>query len=129
MKETGKVIKITHDEVTIEVIPPKVCTKCSACHAAQAQNITLSGEKARGLKLGESVSVEIDTSPILKVYTLFYGVPLLVFMTTILLLYLLFKSPLMSLAGSVLTVAVTYVLVGRYAKNRQELYPKICPRD
>ena len=128
MKEEGKIIKIDGTEAVIEVSPQEVCSKCGSCGAAKPRRVTVSAEKKAGLGVGDRVEVEVDTSSMMKVYILVYGIPLLAFLISIFSLYLISASPLVSFGGAILATVVIYVFIGRYMRSRPGFSPEICAK-
>lgn len=128
MKEEGIVIKIENGDVVIETKPKEVCTKCCSCGAGRPQRVTISGEKAKGLKEGDRVEVEVETGSMMKVYLLLYGLPLAIFVGTVLVLYAVSNSPLISFFGGAAGTVITYFFVGYFVRKNQDFIPDICVR-
>ncbi len=129
MKEEGKVIKISKGIATIEITPRKECTKCCSCNAARFRHITISGEKAKALSMGDHVEIEISTASMMKIYILLYGVPLLAFVVGVFSLYAFFKSPIISFIGAFISTLLAYLMVGFYIRRNFNFSPDICVKN
>ncbi len=125
MKEQGIVIEITDSEATIRINAHEACTKCCSCKGKDDQTITISGKKREGLNVGDNVEVDIEEGSMLRVYSLLYAVPLVVFVVAILTLYSVLSSPILSFMGAIAFVVVTYFIVSRYIKKLSDLAPNI----
>jgi positive regulator of sigma E activity len=128
MKEEGKIIKIEGSEAVIEVSPQEACSKCCSCGAARARRVTVSADKTAGLSVGDIVEVEVDTSSMMKVYILMYGIPLVAFLFSIFSLYLVSSSPPVSFVGAILATGIIYLFIGRYMRSRPGFSPEICAK-
>jgi len=64
----------------------------------------------------------------MRVYTLFYGIPLAVFLASILAIYAACRVPITSFLGAVACTVITYVCVGYYIRKNPRFYPNICPK-
>ena len=126
MKEQGTVIEVKVDSVVIESAPKEVCTKCCSCGASRPRQITISGEKAKGLKVGDTVEIDIASGMMMRLYTLFYGIPLAVFVVSILAIYAVCRVPIASFLGAVICTVITYVCVGYHIRKNPRFYPNIC---
>ena len=129
MKENGVVKKINDGVVTVEIIPPEECKGCGSCGAAQPRFVNVNADGLGDIQEGTPVTVNVDAPAMLKVYLLLYGVPLVVFVSLILVVYAILGNPLWSFAIAVLTTVSVYGLIGRYMKNKPEFLPKICLRQ
>ncbi len=129
MKESGKVININDINVTIEVEPQEACTKCCSCNASKKREVTIKKtNETKELKIGDNVEVEINTASMLKVYFLIYGCPLVVFVSSLLVVYSFIASPIISFVAAIGATIATYLLIGRYMRNRREFLPTVCPK-
>lgn len=126
MKEEGIVIKIGKDTATIEIPPRKECTGCCSCRASGPRSITISGEKAKLLKPGDHVEIDIDTSSMMQVYVLLYGFPLAAFLGGVLILYAVLRSPIISFLGAIAATVVAYALAGLYIRRNLRFSPEVC---
>ena len=125
MKEQGIVIEIKNSEAIVEVSPSEACSKCCSCGAGRPRKITL---PAGNLKAGDKVEVEVDTSSMMKVYCLLYGIPLVVFVSTLIVTYYFSNSPIISFVGGIAGTAISCLLAGIYLRRRSEFIPQICKK-
>ncbi|MFC1480028.1 SoxR reducing system RseC family protein [Candidatus Omnitrophota bacterium] len=124
-KEEGKVIKLENASAIIEVVPHEACTKCCSCRASALRHLTVSGENAQGLAVGDRVELDIDPSVMTRVYIFLYAIPLAAFVATVFALYAFLRSPVLSAFGGLLATVVTYLFVGRYAGKTPNLSVKV----
>ncbi|MDD5634532.1 MAG: SoxR reducing system RseC family protein [Candidatus Omnitrophica bacterium] len=128
MREEGKIVDITGKNVVVEVSPKDTCTKCCSCNAAYKRKLVLANDKAKSLKIGDQVEVEVDTASIMKIYLLLYAVPLLLFIITVFMVYFMTMKPVVSVAAGVFAIVISYVAVGTIIKNNKKFYPAICDK-
>jgi positive regulator of sigma E activity len=126
MKEEGIVIKIGKDTATIEIPPRKECTKCCSCGASGPRRTVVSGDKAKGLRVGDRVEIDIETGSMMRVYILLYALPLAAFVMAALILHAVFRSPAASFAGAIISTIITYMLVGFYIRRNPGFSPDVC---
>ena len=129
MKEHGKVVEAGSDTVVVEVKPHEECHKCGVCGAGRPRRISVSGETARGFSVGDEVEVEIESSEMLKLYSFLYGIPLVAFAGTVLVLYAVTKSPVLSFIGALAVTALAFAVAGIYVKKYPGFVPKIVKRS
>ena len=128
MKEKGKVIRIGEGVAVVETMPVEACTKCCSCGAGKPRKVTLSGEKAAGLRVGDAVEIEIADSSMMRVYLLMYALPLIIFVASVFLMYLFTASPLASFLMGLTATALTYFVIGRLINKGIPLLPDTCVR-
>ena len=87
------------------------------------------GEQARGLKEGESVEIEVDSSVMMKAYVMLYAVPLIVFVSSVLILYQLTRIPGLSFIAALINTSIAYLLIGKYLRSGDDYMPSICGRE
>ncbi|MGD2278570.1 MAG: SoxR reducing system RseC family protein [Candidatus Omnitrophota bacterium] len=125
MKEEGTVVEVGETSAVIEIKAHEECHKCGLCRVARARRITVSGEDAKGLIVGERVEIELESSVMLKLYFLIYGMPLAAFAGTALLLHAATESPVLSFTGAILATVIAYIAAGTYTKKSPDFTPKI----
>lgn len=126
MKEKGKVVSIEEGDAVVALDSREACSKCCACDPTKrGSNITVRSPQAEGLSVGDTVEVEITCTSMMKIYTILYGVPLLVFVGIMLVIYGLSKSPVASFAGAIISTILTYLLIGYYIKRTSGIMPDI----
>jgi positive regulator of sigma E activity len=109
----------------IEIPPADACTKCCSCSAAKPKQVRIDGGNMPEVAVGDMVTVDIDTSSMMKVYLMVYALPLLVFVSTLLCAYALSRSPIVSFAAGLGATAVTYFFISRYIKSRPVTLPQV----
>jgi positive regulator of sigma E activity len=125
MKEEGTVVRVDKNSASIEIKPHEECTKCCSCGAHRPRQVTVSGEKAKKLKAGDRVMVEIDSSAMMRLYLVLYAVPLGVFVIAALLLFSLSGSPLLSFSGAIVCTAGSYFAAGRLIRTDPAFSPEV----
>jgi positive regulator of sigma E activity len=129
VKEKGIVLEVKDNIVAVEVKPHEECHKCGICGAGRPRKITVTGEGAQGLASGDKVDLEIEPAVMLKIYSLLYGIPLIVFVGMSLFLYAALHSPLISFAGALAATSLTYIATGFYTRNSPHLSPRVIKKQ
>jgi positive regulator of sigma E activity len=129
MKEQGKIVKTDDREAVIEIKPHDECHKCGICGGARPRKITVSRDAARGLNEGDTVEVEIEPPKMLMLYSVLYGLPLVVFSGAIFFLYSVMQSPLASFAGALVFTALTFAGTGFYIRKNRLFSPHITKKS
>ena len=125
MKEEGTVIRIEKDIAVVEITPSEKCTKCCSCGASKARQVTVAGEAASSLAVGQKVKVEIDSSVMLKLYLMVYAVPLAVFVSVVILLHIFTGSPIISFTGALAATILVYLVMGHFIKTNPSFSPTV----
>lgn len=125
MKEKGTVIKVEGLSAEIKIDPKEACSKCCACSGGKNRRLIYTGEKAKDLKAGDIVDVEVETGSMTKVYSLLYGLPLVSFIVCVIAAYIITASPLFSVACGMLAVIISYVLAGVCIRRIPALAPRV----
>lgn len=125
MKEEGKVIRAEKGIAVVEITPSEQCTKCCSCGASKARQVTVAGEEASSLAVGQKVRVEIDSSVMMRLYLLIYAVPLTVFISAVILLHTFTGSPIISFAGALAATVAVYLFVGHFIKRNPRFSPTV----
>jgi positive regulator of sigma E activity len=128
MKEKGTVISVKGGEAVIEVMPAEACTKCCSCSASRQRRVKVGREKAPGVSPGDDVTIEIDTSSMMKIYLVIYAVPLLVFTGVLFGVYAASESSIYSFVSALVGTVITYYLISRYIKKYPLFLPSACIR-
>ncbi|MFH1846567.1 MAG: SoxR reducing system RseC family protein [Candidatus Omnitrophota bacterium] len=116
MKEKGVIVKQDEKNTTIEIRPAEACSKCCSCGAGNIRKIVVKNEQIQELTVGNSVEVEIDDKIMQKIYILLYGVPLAIFVLTIVFCHWIVGSPIISFLCAFITTILCYIAVGRYLR-------------
>lgn len=73
--KSGKIIKINHDNIHVEIIPSESCKSCSGCMVKRKQVIVAA--KTDDVFLGDSVKVGTKASDFLKTGFLLFILPVI----------------------------------------------------
>ncbi|MFH1837050.1 MAG: SoxR reducing system RseC family protein [Candidatus Omnitrophota bacterium] len=117
MKEQGTVITRDADTATVRIEKSEACSKCCSCKAAETRTVILSGEAAKGLKTGDRVEIGAEPSTLLRVYSVLYLVPLIVFAGTVFTAFKMIKDPIKSFFIAIVLTSATYVIIGKKWKK------------
>ena len=128
MKEKGTVRRLEAGAAVIEIVPPDACTKCCSCSAAKPKRVRIDGSNMPEVAVGDTVTVEIDTSSMMKVYLMIYALPLLVFVCALLGAYAVTDSPVLSFTAGLAGTAITYFIISRYIQAHPMALPQSCVR-
>ena len=129
MKSQGTVIKIEKAMAIIEMLPEEVCTKCCSCGASKKRYSAITGDKAKDLKIGDSVEIEVDASIMMKAYLMLYGLPLVTFTASVLIVHGITRQPGASFLAAIVNTAIVYLLVGKYLKDKSKYVPNVCVKE
>ncbi len=78
MGETGLVIDLNNNDITVSMARSEACAKCGACITGlNSQEMIISVQNACGAKIGDHVSIELNESVFLSAVAIMYGVPFL----------------------------------------------------
>lgn len=126
MKCKGTITSIGETHATIEFESQEVCTKCCACDMTKrGRTISVPLEKVAGFIPGDSVDVEIAARSMMKIFTVLYGAPLLIFVGVMLAVYGISRSPVWSFLWALVSTFITYVFIGIYMKRTSGIMPDI----
>jgi len=73
--KNGRIIKINHDDIHVEIIPSESCKDCSGCMVKRKQVVVVA--KTDNVSLGDSVKVGTKSSDFLKAGLLLFMLPVL----------------------------------------------------
>ena len=113
IRHDGKIIEITPDFTTVEIL---VSSACAACHAkglcgmseAEEKVIMVPTDPYAGHQVGDKVTVMTKMSMGLKAVWISYVIPLAILMILILSLSSIFENELLCGLGSIAGVALYY---------------------
>lgn len=117
MEQVGKIIALKDGLATLEVRRPSACGQsCTACKVACDQNVglltlpnTIQGE------VGDFVEIKTNSGEVLKYAFMAYGIPLVLFVATILIAYQVAKGAgnreLIALACGVLSFLLSHLIL------------------
>ncbi len=125
MKEEGIVVQVGEGFAVVEVGPREECHKCASCAAARPRRLTVSGEDAEGLAVGDPVEVEIACSSMMRVYLLLYAVPLAAFVGAVFVLHAITRSPVISFIGALAATVIAYMCVGLCMRRKGGVSPEV----
>ena len=126
MKETGIVKEIKGSKLIIETVPGSECKGCGACDGGKSRQMIM--EKGNfDYNIGDPVTIQIDSSVMLKLYVYIYTLPLIAFILSIVIIYNMLQNPIISFLIAFPITFSTYFLVGRYLRNKAEFMPSVVP--
>lgn len=125
MEEKARITRIEGDRVFLRSLPHEECSYCGKCHAAQDRQVVIVAEDPARFKEGEVVTLCMGSGKVLILYGLLYGVPLFVFLVSVLSLYAFFFSEVISFIGAAFLTAGTYVFSGRVLRKKCSMNPTI----
>ena len=125
MKETGRVKGIQDGIVIIEVAGHRACHKCGLCGAGQSGTIAVTAEKAKGLRIDDQVEISINAAKIMRAYLILYALPMIFFVFTAVLVYVITRSPLAGFSAAIAVTAATYGITGRCIRSSGFFSPEI----
>lgn len=116
MKEFALVIDANEDTAVVEVARSGACAGCGKC-AIGRENQTVQAEikNTRGVKVGETVEVEMEFSSILSASFIAYGIPFIGFIIGAVLGYyvfskfITFSADVLGLISGLVFIILTYV--------------------
>ena len=126
MKEKGTVMSLEGGAAVIEITPADACTKCCSCSAAKPKRVRIDGSNMPEVAVGDMVTVDIDTSSMMRVYLMIYALPLLVFVGALLGAYAVTASPILSFTAGLAGTAITYFIISRYIQAHPMALPQAC---
>ncbi|MBD3426968.1 MAG: hypothetical protein GF409_07055 [Candidatus Omnitrophica bacterium] len=125
MKEKGTVIKKEKDQAVIEIQSDEACSKCCSCGGAHPRRLTVSGQEAEKLATGQKVMVEMEEAMMLKIYAMVYGLPLAVFVVTVIIIHYLTSSPGISFSLALAATVLAYLLAGALIRREKGFSPTV----
>ncbi|MFH1798912.1 MAG: SoxR reducing system RseC family protein [Candidatus Omnitrophota bacterium] len=122
MKEKGIVIKKDEKGVIVEIIHEEKCTRCCSCAVAEKRQIKVPAPAAKGIERGDKVTIEVDSSVMLKVYFLLYGLPVTIFVISLCVIQKLAGVPILSFFGGLFLTGISLALIFwlKYSRTGKE---------
>ncbi|HOB16353.1 MAG TPA: SoxR reducing system RseC family protein [Defluviitoga sp.] len=125
MKEVMDVIDIDNDYIYLKTLRTEACGSCSirnSCNILGSSNeLKLKAKKTDNLNninIGDKVVVELPNVPVVKLSFIAYGLPLIVFLASVILFYLLGFSDLNSFLIGLLCTCFIYIFIRIYDKKK-----------
>ncbi|MDD4957361.1 MAG: SoxR reducing system RseC family protein [Candidatus Omnitrophica bacterium] len=118
MKRTGKVVEIAGGKAVLEVGPEEACSKCCSCGSGKMTRMTVDVPGGMTIRPGDIVEIGIGTGPVLKAYSLVYGLPLAGFFLGTVSVYIITGSPLAGFAGGMAITVLSFFLAGGYMRKK-----------
>lgn len=126
MSELGRVLKASKEDLLITMPRDKKCVGCHICtYVAGSNQMQLKAINGCGAREGDLVQVEIRKSGELSATMIAYGIPLGVFLLSIV-LFSLFATELITIVLSTLTTALSFLLIRYFVRrqSREQYLPK-----
>lgn len=115
MKNSGIVTKVDGDYLEIISMRASACgDSCENCHAhCESKPEKIKVINTIDAKLGDRVELEINSAKVLAYMGLVYGIPLIVFVVTIIIAFSILgeEKQLFSLLFGILSLIITYLLI------------------
>lgn len=89
MVEKGHIVDIKDGIAKIELIRNNMCGKCHMCEIGSNNRMIIETEADNNDKIGDTVSLEMKETSMLKASLIMYGIPLLFFFAGVLLGYII----------------------------------------
>lgn len=124
MREVMNVIDKDKNYIYLQTTRTQECESCSmygGCSMLGGSNeLKLKAKKIDRFEVnkGDKVVVELPNVPVVKLSFLAYGLPLIVFLTIVILFYSMNFSDILSFIFGVLGMVVTYLTVNIYDKKK-----------
>jgi sigma-E factor negative regulatory protein RseC len=98
---------------------------CTLLGGSNELNLKAKNTEKVDVKKGDKVVVELPEVPVVKLSFLAYGIPLIVFLSIISILYTLSFSDIFSFLAGILGMGITYFLIHQY--DRKKLKDRYLP--
>jgi sigma-E factor negative regulatory protein RseC len=124
VKEIMDVIDIDDEYIYLKTLRTEACNSCSVrsgCYILGGSNeLKLKAKRIENIdfQIGDKVIVELPNVPVVKLSFLAYGLPLITFLTIVIILYLLNFSDLMSFLIGLAGTCITYLFVKFYDNKK-----------
>lgn len=131
MRELAIVKELKGDVVLLEKARTEACSTCgsrSSCSISSSDKKITIRALHNGVEVnpGDTVEIEMSDMSATKVSMIVYGIPLAVFLVTLIVMNMVLKSEGLALVVAFASIAVVYALIALYdRKNREKLMPKI----
>ncbi len=129
MNEQGIIVKKEKGQLVVRTFLHKECKGCKTCGAGKPREIIVKQEGIEDFKEGDKVEITIDTTKMLRVYLLIYGIPLVVFASSVILVDLLVNNPAISFITAIFLTAISFLSIGRFLKGKTEYLPQITKKE
>lgn len=121
MKNSGIVINVDGDYLEIVSVRPSACgTSCENCHAhCESKPEIIKVLNTIDAKTGDNVELEINSASVLSYIGLVYGLPLIVFISSILISSSILgeSKQMFSLLIGVFNLVITYLIIKVFDSN------------
>ncbi|MCL1987333.1 MAG: SoxR reducing system RseC family protein [Firmicutes bacterium] len=129
--ETGIVIGVNEDTVTVKMKRSSACSRCGACAVANEQEMYIEAQNLANAKLNDRVKVSIDTKVFFQALGILYCIPLITLLLGIFtgafvadLAGLYRYSPLVGFATGIIFAIITYQIIKLGEPKRQKATTK-----
>lgn len=127
MAETGIVTGVTDSMLEVQMKRHDACAHCGACISFSGDNIMhLMAKNCCKASIGDTVEITLESSRFLSAVLFLYGIPLLAFLLSLLICYLLGVSELITMLLSLMVLGFTWLGIHQIAKhlNRNRYLPR-----
>lgn len=131
MRELAIVKELKRDTVLLEKARTQACSSCgskNSCSVSQGDKIVTIQALRNDIEVEPGDTVEIETGKLsaTRVAMIVYGIPLVVFLTVLIVINTFLKSEGLAVGLAFASVAVVYGIISIYdRRNRQKLMPRI----
>lgn len=118
MDETGKVIKISGNDATVQFERKTACKNCGMCFASSNEkNVELTLENKVGAELGDTVKVSSNSSGVVKSMLLVYGIPLLIFFVGLIIAQVAFQNEIVTFIVGFAALFIGFFILNKVDKR------------
>ena len=134
MRELAVVKELKGDTVLLEKARTEACSTCgskSNCGVSLGDKKVTIKALRNGVEVDPGDTVEIETGKLnaTRVSMIVYGIPLVVFLVTLIVTNIILNSEGLALGAAFASIVVVYALIAVYdRRNREKLMPKIIRR-
>jgi positive regulator of sigma E activity len=123
VKEKAVVIEVREKETLVRTVPDEKCSGCCSCGASRSRSFIVGNGGACKFSEGDILEIEVQAGSMLRVYTLFYALPLAVFIAVLFLVYGLLQEPVLSFVSACSVLLAVYFFVGIIVKRKPSMLP------
>ena len=121
MTETGVVQSVRDGEVLVRLKRHSACLGCRLCSVSSGGDMIIKAIAAKRIEVGDQVTVEIDSSSLLKAIAMIYVLPTLAFLTGVL-AGLRVTSEAFSVLIGIIFLCAALFLARQYGLRKKDAY-------
>ena len=121
MIETGVVRSVRNGEVLVGLKRHSACLGCKLCSVNSSGDMIIKAIASKKIEVGDQVTVEIDSSSLLKAIAMVYVLPTLAFLTGVL-AGLRVTSEAFSVLIGIMFLCAALFLARQYGLKRKDAY-------